>query len=48
MDGFQKTTVDGVFACGDNMTTMRSVASSVATGNFAGAMVNLELTHDCF
>jgi len=48
VDSFQKTTVDGVFACGDNMTTMRSVASSVATGNFAGAMVNMELTQDCF
>lgn len=39
----QKTTVEGVFACGDNASPMRSVANAVASGNFAGAMVNHEL-----
>jgi thioredoxin reductase len=42
-DGFQKTTVKGVFACGDNVTMMRSVSNAVATGTLAAAMVNKEL-----
>ncbi len=48
IDNFQKTTVAGVFACGDNSSMMRSVANSVATGNLAGAMVNKELVDDRF
>jgi thioredoxin reductase len=48
IDGFQKTTVEGVFACGDNSAMMRSVANAVFSGNFAGAMVNKELTDETF
>ncbi|MET0392154.1 MAG: NAD(P)/FAD-dependent oxidoreductase [Chitinophagaceae bacterium] len=48
VDEFQKTTVPGVFACGDNSSMMRSVANAVATGNFTGAMVNRELTEELF
>ncbi len=48
IDNFQKTTVAGVFACGDNSSMMRSVANAVATGNLAGAMVNKELVDDRF
>ncbi len=44
----QKTTVDGVFACGDNASPMRSVVNAVASGNLAGAMVNHELTAEEF
>ena len=44
VDMFQKTTVEGVFACGDNASMMRSVAFAVSTGNIAGAMLNNELT----
>lgn len=47
-DTFQKTTIDGVFACGDNAGMMRSVANAVAAGNIAGAMVNKELTEEVF
>jgi thioredoxin reductase len=47
-DNFQKTTVAGVFACGDNSSMMRSVANAVATGNLAGAMVNKELVDEVF
>jgi thioredoxin reductase len=47
-DTFQKTSVAGIFACGDNAGIMRSVASAVASGNIAGAMVNHELTQDAF
>ena len=43
IDSMQKTTVNGVFACGDNSSMMRSVANAVATGNFAGAVVNREV-----
>lgn len=44
----QKTNIPGVFACGDNVTMMRSVANAVAQGNFAGAMVNKELSDEAF
>jgi thioredoxin reductase len=44
----QKTNIEGVFACGDNVTMMRSVANAVAQGNFAGAVVNKELSEEEF
>lgn len=48
IDGFQKTTIHGVFACGDNSVMMRSVANAVYGGNFTGALVNKELTEEQF
>lgn len=48
VDGMQKTTVPGVFACGDAVSPMRSVASAVAGGNLAGAMANHELSQEDF
>lgn len=48
VDHFQKTTVPGVFACGDNSSMMRSVANAVSTGNFVGAVLNKELTEERF
>lgn len=45
---FQQTTVEGIYACGDNSTMMRSLATAVANGNLAGAMVNAELTKEHF
>jgi len=33
---FQETTINGILACGDNTTKLRSVANSVAMGNIAG------------
>ncbi|AZA77687.1 NAD(P)/FAD-dependent oxidoreductase [Chryseobacterium sp. G0186] len=48
VDFMQKTSVPGVFACGDNVTMMRSVANAVAQGNFTGAMVNKELCEEEF
>jgi len=48
VDPFQKTTVPGVYACGDNSGPMRSVAYAVAMGNLAGAMANMELTAEEF
>lgn len=48
IDSMQKTTVSGVYACGDNCSPMRAVANAVAAGNFAGASVNKELAGEDF
>ena len=48
VDAMQKTTVNGVFACGDNTNMMRSVANAVYSGNMAGAMVSKELIAEEF
>ncbi|PRD57114.1 NAD(P)/FAD-dependent oxidoreductase [Sphingobacterium gobiense] len=48
VDAFQKTTVAGVYACGDNTSPMRSVSNAVAAGTLVGAMVNSELTQEMF
>ena len=47
-DSFQMTNIEGVFACGDNTSPMRSVANAVAAGNLTGAMVNKILTEGNF
>ncbi len=48
VDMLQKTTVSGVFACGDNTSMMRSVANAVHGGNMAGAAINRELSEERF
>lgn len=48
IDHFHKTNMNGVFACGDNVTMMRSVPNAVAQGNFTGAIVNKELSEEDF
>ncbi|MDQ0067572.1 NAD(P)/FAD-dependent oxidoreductase [Chryseobacterium lathyri] len=48
VDSMHKTNIPGVFACGDNVTMMRSVANVVAQGNFTGAVVNKELAEESF
>lgn len=48
IDSMQKTSVSNVFACGDNSSMMRAVANAVATGNFAGAVINRELATESF
>ncbi|RFS15066.1 NAD(P)/FAD-dependent oxidoreductase [Emticicia sp. C21] len=48
VDSFQKTTIAGVFACGDNSNPMRSVAMAVASGSATGAFVNHELIGETF
>jgi thioredoxin reductase len=48
VDAFQKTTVNGVFACGDNTTRMRTVANAVAMGTTTGMVVNKELIEEDF
>lgn len=46
VDFLGKTSVDGVYAAGDNTTPMRSVSVAVAAGTKAGAAINLELIND--
>lgn len=48
VDDFQKTSIPGVYACGDITNRMRSVANAVYSGNLTGAVVNGELTNEQF
>jgi len=48
VDSFQKTTVAGVYACGDNSQTPRAVAASIAAGSSAGTSLNKELIDETF
>ena len=47
-DDFQKTSVPGVYAAGDNTTMLRSVAVAIAAGNKAGAVINNDLIEESF
>ncbi|HVU97078.1 MAG TPA: NAD(P)/FAD-dependent oxidoreductase [Puia sp.] len=47
-DSAQKTTVPGVFACGDNASKIRTVANAVAMGTTTGIMVNKQLIEEEF
>lgn len=47
-DMAQRTTVPGVYACGDNTSRMRTVANAVAMGTAAGIMLNKELAEEEF
>lgn len=45
---FQETTIEGVYACGDNSAMMRSIANAVYSGNLTGALINKILTEERF
>jgi thioredoxin reductase len=45
---FQETTVDGVFACGDNTTRLRSIANAVAMGTAAGIAASKKMISEQF
>ncbi len=45
---FQKTTQEGVYACGDNTSPLRAVSYAVATGTIAGASCNNDLIEEDF
>ena len=47
VDMFQKTSVEGVYAAGDNCA-MRSIATAVFTGNVAGAICNKDIAEEEF
>ena len=48
VDAFQRTSIAGIFAAGDNSTLMRSVSLAVAGGGFAGASINKDLIEEVF
>ena len=48
IDQAQKTSVHGVYACGDNTTRMRTLANAVSMGTTTGLMVNKELIEEDF
>lgn len=47
VDAFQKTTIPGIYACGDN-SSGRSIALAVSTGSIAGVFANKELIFEEF
>lgn len=46
VDDFQRTTIPGIYAAGDNTTMFRAVSGAVAAGTKAGAMINKELIEE--
>lgn len=48
IDMFQRTTIPGVYACGDNTTLFRSVSNAVAAGSMSGAVLNKDLIDESF
>jgi thioredoxin reductase len=48
VDGAQKTTVPGVYACGDNATKLRTVANSVSMGTATAMFLNKDLIIEAF
>lgn len=48
VDAFQRTTVDNVFACGDNTNPLRAVSYAVSTGNNTGVFLNNALIEEEF
>lgn len=48
IDTSHKTTINGIYACGDNVTRLRTVANAVAMGTTTGMMVNKELVEEKF
>lgn len=48
IDGFQHTSVAGIYAAGDNSAMFRSVAIATAAGTMAGAILNKELIEERF
>jgi thioredoxin reductase len=48
INALQKTSIHGVFACGDNTTHIRTVANAVGMGTTAGMMVNKEIVFEEF
>jgi thioredoxin reductase len=48
IDATHETTIKSIFACGDNVNRMRTVANAVAMGTTTGMMVNKELIEEKF
>lgn len=48
IDAAQRTTIPGIYACGDNTTRIRTVANAVSMGTTTGMMANRELIEESF
>lgn len=48
VDSFQETTINGVFASGDNVSRMRTIANAVAMGTAAGMTVSKKMIFEEF
>jgi thioredoxin reductase len=48
IDTFQETTVKGVYACGDNVTRMRTIANAVGMGTTTGMTVSKKMIVENF
>lgn len=48
VDAQQRTSIHGIYACGDNSSRMRTVASAVSSGTTAGMMLNKEMIEENF
>lgn len=48
VDAAHHTTIKDIFACGDNVTRIRTVANAVSMGTTTGMMVNKELIEEKF
>ncbi|HRO44478.1 NAD(P)/FAD-dependent oxidoreductase [Agriterribacter sp.] len=48
IDHSPKTTIKGIYACGDNVSRIRTVANAVSMGATTGMMVNKELIEEKF
>jgi thioredoxin reductase len=48
IDGFLETTVEGVYAIGDNASRMRTVANAVAMGTTAGMVISKKIIVEAF
>ncbi|HYG38213.1 MAG TPA: NAD(P)/FAD-dependent oxidoreductase [Cytophagales bacterium] len=48
VDDFNRTTVPGVYAAGDNTTMLRAVSQAAASGTKSGAIINKELIDEEF
>ncbi len=48
VDTAQKTTINGVFACGDNSNSSRDIALAVSSGMVAGGTCNKEIIQEEF
>lgn len=48
VDTSHKTNIKGIYACGDNVSRMRTVANAVSMGTTTGIMVNKDLIEETF
>lgn len=48
VDAQQRTSIPGIYACGDSTLRLRTVANAVATGTTAGMMLNKDLITEAF